>query len=156
MDSVYVESMFKNNTGLVTKAISDIPADQWTRQPGDGSNHLLWILGHMVWARGNALRTMGSSWSLPWAKQFARGTARGDASQYPQVEEVVKAWGTASEELAATLPRIQPALWEQPHDPPTFDGKVAGFIAFLAFHETYHVGQIGYLRKWLGHSALVD
>jgi uncharacterized damage-inducible protein DinB len=156
MDSVYVESMFKTSSDLVTKAISDIPPDQWTRQPGDGSNHLLWILGHMVWARGNALRTLGSSWSAPWAKQFARGTARGETSQYPAVDEVAKAWGKASEELATILPQVAPDLWNQPHDKPTFDGKVAGFIAFLAFHETYHVGQLGYLRKWLGYSALVD
>jgi hypothetical protein len=27
-------------------------------------------------------------------------------------------------------------------------------VAFLAFHEAYHMGQLGYVRKWLGHSAL--
>jgi hypothetical protein len=34
--------------------------------------------------------------------------------------------------------------------PPSFDGKVSGLVAFLAFHETYHVGQVSYLKKWLG------
>jgi hypothetical protein len=42
----------------------------------------------------------------------------------------------------------------KPHDKPTFDGKVGGFIAFLAFHEAYHAGQVSYLRKWLGHGQL--
>jgi hypothetical protein len=37
----------------------------------------------------------------------------------------------------------------------SFDGKIGGLIAFLAFHETYHVGQLSYLRKWLGYGQLV-
>lgn len=156
MDSVYLDAMLKSNTGLVTKAIADIPAENWVKQPGDGSNHLLWIMGHLVWARGNMARTLGSSWSQPWTKQFARGSAREEASQYPQTEVVQKAWADVSGELAKILPTAPADLLNQPHANPTFDGKVGGFLAFLAFHETYHVGQIGYLRKWLGHSALVD
>ena len=30
----------------------------------------------------------------------------------------------------------------------------ASMIAFSAFHESYHVGQMGYLRKMLGHSGV--
>jgi uncharacterized damage-inducible protein DinB len=101
------------------------------------------------------VKTLGSSWSPDWAKQFARGTAREEVSKYPQADEVAKAWSDVSAELTTALPKVSAELWEQPHNPPTFDGKLGGFIAFLAFHETYHVGQVGYLRKWLGHSALV-
>ena len=28
-------------------------------------------------------------------------------------------------------------------------------IVFLHFHESYHLGQLGYLRTWLGKSPLV-
>ena len=41
-----------------------------------------------------------------------------------------------------------------PPGPPSPDGKVSGFIGVLAWHETYHLGQIAYLRSWLGHSGL--
>ena len=27
-------------------------------------------------------------------------------------------------------------------------------LAFLAFHESYHIGQLAYVRKALGHSAI--
>jgi len=37
---------------------------------------------------------------------------------------------------------------------PSFDGKISGSVAFLAFHETYHVGQAAYLRTWLGHEGV--
>ena len=155
MDSVYIEGMYKTNTDLVTKAVADIPADEWLRKPGDGSNHLLWVMGHLVWARGNAVKTLGSPWSRDWAKQFSRGAAGVDAADYPAVEDVSKAWAHVSAELPKFLAAASPELLDKPHDKPTFDGKMGGFIAFLAFHETYHVGQVGYLRKWLGHSQLV-
>ncbi len=155
MDSVYIEGMYKTNTDLVTKATEVIPADQWLRKPGDGSNHLLWVMGHLVWARGNVVKTLGSPWSLDWAKPFARGAAGVDGAAYPSAEEVRKAWADVSSELPESLASASPELLDKPHDKPTFDGKLGGFIAFLAFHETYHVGQVGYLRKWLGFGSLV-
>ena len=27
-------------------------------------------------------------------------------------------------------------------------------FGFMAFHETYHVGQTSYLRRWLGHEGV--
>jgi len=155
MESAYIDGMFKTNTDLVTKATEGIPAEQWLLKPGDASNHLLWVMGHLVWARGNILRTLGSSWTLPWAKQFSRGAACGDASEYPQVEEIRKAWADVSNQLPTCLAEASAELMAKPHDKPTFDGKVGGFVAFLAFHETYHVGQVAYLRKWLGHGQVV-
>jgi hypothetical protein len=42
-----------------------------------------------------------------------------------------------------------------PKGPPSFDGKISGTVAFYAFHDTYHVGQVSYLRKWLGYGQTV-
>jgi len=39
--------------------------------------------------------------------------------------------------------------------PPSADGKVSGIVNFLAYHETYHVGQASYLRGWLGHPGVM-
>lgn len=153
-DFHYVDSMFKTNTSLVTKAIEGIPPEHWSLKPGDSSNHLLWVIGHLIWSRGNILKTLGSEGALPWAPLFARGAKLADTHEYPQVEEVRKAWSDVSDRLAACLTDVPAELLAKPHDKPTFDGKVGGFIAFLAFHEAYHAGQVSYLRKWLGHGQL--
>ena len=151
----YVDSMFKANTGLVTKGSEGIPADQWLLKPGEGSNHLLWVMGHLVWARGNAVKMLGSPWTLSWAKQFSRGATGLDPSEFPPIEEIRKAWADVSSLLPASLAAATPELLSKPADKPSFDGTLGGFIAFLALHETYHVGQLAYLRKWLGHGQLV-
>jgi uncharacterized damage-inducible protein DinB len=132
-----------------------IPAEQWLLKPGDSSNHLLWVMGHLIWARGNILKTLGQEGALVWAPQFARGSKCEDTGQYPQVDEVKAAWSDLSGRLATCLSEVPAEALEKPHDRPTFDGKVGGFIAFLALHESYHVGQVGYLRRWLGHGQLV-
>lgn len=36
------------------------------------------------------------------------------------------------------------------------DRSVRGAITFLAYHEGYHIGQMAFLRKWLGFPGLVD
>jgi uncharacterized damage-inducible protein DinB len=40
--------------------------------------------------------------------------------------------------------------------PVSFAGAqtLAELLAFFAFHEAYHLGQVGYIRKQLGHSSL--
>ena len=151
----YVDGMFKTNTDLVTKCITGIPAEQWGLKPGDGSNHLLWVMGHLVWARGIVLKTLGTDVSLHWAPQFARGAKCEGVEQYPKPEDVCNAWTDFSARLATGLAEVSAEVLAKPHDKPTFDGKVGGFIAFLAFHEAYHVGQVSYLSKWLGHGQLI-
>ncbi len=37
----------------------------------------------------------------------------------------------------------------------SLDGTIAGVEGTLCLHETYHVGQVGYLRKRLGYGQAV-
>jgi len=150
----FVESMFKTSTDLLEKATEGISPEQWFLKPCDACNHLMWVMGHLIWARGNLLKTLGSDGALPWAPQFARGAKPEEIVNFPQVEEVRKAWSDVSARLATCLAGVPSEVLEKQHDKPTFDGKTGGFVAFLAFHEAYHVGQVGYLRKWLGHGPL--
>ncbi len=53
----------------------------------------------------------------------------------------------ASEELLDT-PAPQPG-------PPSADGKLSGTVNFMALHETYHVGQVAYVRSCLGHAGVM-
>ena len=154
-DFYYIESMFKTNTDLVRKATEGIRAEDWLLKPGDVSNHLMWVAGHLVVSRGFVLKALGSEWSAPWSSLFARGARPAAQDQYPGVEEIRRAWNDVSEQLAASLASVPPDVLAKPHEKPSYDDKVSGFIAFLALHETYHVGQLGYLRKWLGYGQTV-
>jgi uncharacterized damage-inducible protein DinB len=156
-DFANIEGMFKTNTDIVKKAISEIPPDDWFRSPGDDSNHLMWVTGHIIWSRGNVLKSLNAEWTAPWLAAFARGATRAMEKQYPPVAEMQNAWNDVSTQLLNCLADAPAELLAKtaPQGPPSFDGKLSGLVAFLAFHETYHVGQISYLRKWLGYGQSV-
>ena len=156
-DLTHVESMFKANTTIVTKAIADVPTGDWFRKPGDDSNHLMWVVGHLIVHRGHALKLMGHQWDASWATLFARGAERVADDEYPSSEEMKTAFEQVSSDLATAMtnPPADLLAKDAPSGFPSFDGKVSGNIALLAFHDSYHAGQVSYLRKWLGHGRTV-
>jgi uncharacterized damage-inducible protein DinB len=156
-DFANIEGMFKANTSIVNKAIADIGDDDWFRKPGDDSNHLMWLMGHIVVHRGKTLKTLGVEWEPSWAPLFARGVERVADAEYPSAEEMQSAWQKVSDELSAALsnPPLEKLAEGAPKGPPSFDGKISGIVAFYAFHDAYHVGQVSFLKKWLGYGRTV-
>jgi hypothetical protein len=72
------------------------------------------------------------------------------------VAEIVRAWDEVSGKLSSSLAGAPEEMLAQPvSNGITLDGKISGKIAFLSLHESYHVGQMAYLRKWLGHGQTV-
>ena len=152
-----ISGMFKINTEIVNRAISDVKAEDWFRTPGDDSNHLMWLLGHIVVHRGHVLRVLGLGWDSSWASLFARGSERVGEAEYPSVEEMMDAWTKISEQLRTALREAPPDVLAKPapESPPSFDKKLSGTVAFYAFHDAYHAGQLSFLRKWLGYGRAI-
>jgi len=151
-DLATIQSMFKANEDIFRRTIKDVPDDRWLTQAGDGSNHLLWITGHMLVTRAIVPRMMGQSWSAPWEPLFVRGAKPVSPEQYPSPAEIRKAWEEVSEKMSTAFANSTPEALASPakQGAPTLDGTLAGTVGFLCLHETYHVGQLGYLHKWLG------
>ena len=152
-----ISGMFRTNTDIVNKAIADVNPEDWFRKPGEDSNHLMWLVGHVVVHRGLVLKTLGSQWDSSWASLFTRGSERVDDAEYPTVDEMRNAWSQISEQLKAALrePPEDVLTRDAAEGVPSFDKKVSGTVAFLAFHDAYHTGQLSFLRKWLGYGQTI-
>jgi uncharacterized damage-inducible protein DinB len=152
-----ISGMFRANTDIISKAIADVSSEDWFRTPGDASNHLMWLLGHVVVHRGHVLKTLGGEWDSSWASLFTRGSQRVDDAEYPTVDEMRAAWNEISAQLKAALREPSPDVLTKPapEGPPSFDKKMSGTVAFYAFHDTYHTGQVSFLRKWLGYGQTI-
>lgn len=152
-----ISGMFRANTDIINKAIADVRPEDWFRKPGDDSNHLLWLLGHVVVHRGHVLKTLGVQWDSTWAPLFARGSQRVDEAEYPSVDEMRAAWEQISAQLKTALRDAPEDVLTKPapEGPPSFDKKLSGTVAFYAFHDTYHTGQMSFLRKWLGYGQTI-
>jgi uncharacterized protein YfaT (DUF1175 family) len=71
-DFANIEGIFNTNTGIVKKAIDGILPEQWFLRPGNDSNHLMWVAGHLVVHRGAVLKTLGAGWETSWSSLFTR------------------------------------------------------------------------------------
>jgi DinB family protein len=158
-DFLNVTVMYNTNTNLFKRAVQGIPPERWFEQPGKDSNPLVWVAGHLVISRALALKTLGSEWSAPWEKLFDRGAKLVAPEQYPGVESIVNAWEEVSGKLSTALSGVSCETLARPISDalpvPAFRATVGGKIALLAFHETYHIGQAAFLRKWLGYGQVV-
>lgn len=148
-----VARTFRANARLFEKATYGVPSQAWFSKPGSDSNHMLWIAAHVVVHRAKVPKMLGLEWSAPWEKLFVRGSQLIASEEYPAVEEIHRAWVEVSDKLSTALVSPSPEILGKPapKESPSLDGKIGGLIAFLSLHETYHVGQMSYLRKWLGH-----
>lgn len=148
---------FRYNSDSLVKMVEDLSPEEWLRRPNQHSNHIAWIVGHVAWTRARLLERLGVSWQQPALDIFARGVKLADDSAYPSPESLLATWRESAALLAAALENVSEDLLAQParQGPPSSDGKVSGVVNFLAIHETYHGGQISYLRGWLGHKGLM-
>ncbi|HEX7961313.1 MAG TPA: DinB family protein [Terriglobales bacterium] len=155
----YIAHQYTLNSDLVSRSIADIAPDKWFTQPCPESNHLMWVTGHALNTRsGVVLRLLGGQSKSYSDDLFKRGGKLVEPGKYPRPEEIRAAWTEVAKELANAFSKVSETTLAQPtpeNNAPTLDGTVSGLIAFFALHETYHVGQIGYLRKFLGYSQLV-
>ena len=98
--------------------------------------------------------------ALTAAVTAVRGGARfigtNEDATYPTPEALLALLNDSATALDTSLSALTPEALAAPAPPgpPSQDGKVSGFIGVLAWHETYHVGQIAYLRSWLGLSGV--
>jgi uncharacterized damage-inducible protein DinB len=147
---------FAHNNGFLQKVVGDLTADEWLARPSDRSNPIAWLVGHTIWARQALITGLGGKWNCPGLEPFARSAKPDAVASYPTPEALLALW----EESAAALDATLNALTEEalaappPPGPPSPDGKTSGFIGLMAWHDTYHIGQIAYLRGWLGHTGI--
>lgn len=113
----------------------------------EGGSHFHWLLAHLVASRDALLERLGAErvWDAEAAKAFGRGST-------PSVPEGM----VLADHLArlraqqATLDALLPSLTPEALAREAGRMTVGAWIEFLAWHETYHVGQATLYRRVAG------
>ena len=149
--------ILSTNDSLLERTFLGVkPEELWTR-PTPQSNPMLWLLGHMVTARAALLRGLGDDIDTGLGDLFTRGATLQDASAYPTREKMLEASREVNARLYARLAAVTDTALAQPATR-TFTHAVQTVrdqLAFLVMHDTYHVGQLAYVRKALGYEGVV-
>ena len=139
------------------------PAD-WFRMPSPAVTHIGWQVGHLAVAeyRLTLVRARGelpqdaSLVASPFLKQFGKDSVPDpDASKYPSPSDIRGVLDRVHAQALRELVELPEAQWDAAPSPPhpLFKTKLDGLF-WCADHEMLHAGQIGLLRRLLGHSPL--
>jgi len=133
----------------------DLSHDESLVQPRPGGNCANWVLGHIVATRGAALRLVGEDpiWNETESAPYRRGsspiTGRDGARPFA---EILAALDRSQERLMAGLERMADAGLGSVES----EGSPAANLAGLQFHEAYHAGQLGILRRMAGKKGAIQ
>jgi len=145
------------NDYLLGKALEGLSEDELRRHPRD-ANPMGWVVGHIVHYRNQMAKAIGGGLDLPWASAFEQHSQPDEGQAFPVIADLKAALQATSADLKARLAQLTDAELSAPAPRPfpIPDKTMRGMVAFLVYHEAYHVGQVAYVKKWLGHPGIVD
>ena len=152
-----VGDTFTFNSNMVSLALGDLSNEHAIRRSKEGrGNSVTFLVGHVASSRYGMLKMLGVAHANPFAEQFGAGVGCEAGDSYPSVGEMSERWS----QLAGTLNRALDSLSEDrllaaaTTSFATPDKTVRGALAFICWHECYHLGQIGMIRTGLGYPSL--
>lgn len=136
-----------SNFKVISMNIDSITHQESMIFPNGEANCMNWILGHLIYIRNAFLNVLGeeSLWDNEKFSCYNRG-----AVPLERKEELI-----TFEELKSYLQQSQDQLEAKLISIERFNPETINDIAILCFHENYHSGQLGYLRRILGKPVAV-
>jgi hypothetical protein len=144
--------------------LDQTPATDWFRQPPGGVSHVAWQVGHLAFAEYRL-----ALWRIRGAQpeddqlipaEFVRlfgaeSVPDADPARYPAQVAIRAVLDRVHERVLGELPGLSEAELDQPvpHPHPFAKTKLRALL-WCAHHEMVHAGQIGLLRRQLGHPPL--
>lgn len=142
---------------LVDHVIGQVEPYQWLQRPAPHSTHVLWIVGHLAATRGLLVRMLGGDLDMKLNPLFGGGSPLQGDDAFPPSSAVVDLWREVCVRVDHAVKTVSLGDLQRPSPEgvPAFNGRISGALAASVFHEAYHVGQLGYLMRWLGHPPLL-
>lgn len=140
-----INSYLQANYAVLHRALDGVSHEESLRElPGTGNN-MHWILGHILVSRNGMCRLLDQPeiCDPSFQKFFARGTRSAEPVSV-QLDEMMNIYRDSQPYLTEMV-----LAFDASRDP-----KRNSELAFLCFHEAYHIGQLGLLRRALGKKGV--
>jgi uncharacterized damage-inducible protein DinB len=149
---------------LFNNVIDNISDDEANKCIVEPLNSIKWLAGHLLWAQRSLVGISGVQVEIPWTGHFL--TIQGSTEEerkmpkgeFPTIEQIRDKWNETSPAIRIGLANLPDealnAVISARHPITPFDNTVSGLWAFINDHQSYHIGQIGILRRALGKEAM--
>ncbi len=141
--------------------LEGITHEESVRAPRPGGSTINWVAGHITATRNAALTRLGAPplWTPEDCKGYARGTGIRAAAEARELAAILTDYDAMQEILVARLAGLTPgdlaATGPGAPDPAKLQ-PLSDTLATFAFHEAYHTGQTGVLRRLLGKPGVIS
>ena len=142
---------FKQNNIFLKNLLSSLKNEDMLLSTGD-SNTIGWILGHMVIQRGQILKTFDREFEIPEKENiFQRGAVKNKNVEVA-LDEELKLFMDRGDKIVNEIDRVgeEGLLEKMPVKLPFGGDDVVSLLHFLAWHETFHIGQIDLIKAATG------
>ena len=144
------------NTTLVHNCCRDVNEEDAQRRLNQQGNSVAFLVAHLTEVRHFLAEQAGQPLDNPLGEALANASSIDELDDVPVLAAGLKAWERISDHLLPALRAVPAESLDEVTErsfPIAGDTRLA-MIAFLVQHESYHVGQLGYLRRQLGYPAM--
>ncbi|GMV06870.1 MAG: hypothetical protein AMXMBFR53_31450 [Gemmatimonadota bacterium] len=144
------------NTLLFLNCLDGVTDEDALRRVDHRTNSMGFIAAHLVGARAFAAGAVGGDGTDPFAALLGSVSSIEQVESLPTLAEIREAWARVTRHIEAALDGISSEALDAEAKArfPIGDPSVLGMVAFLAQHDSYHIGQLAFLRKHLGYGAM--
>jgi len=148
--------IFRLNRRLILNCFDGMSEEQSRHRAGGTTNSAQFLLAHLIDVRHFLLQALGGRAENPVAAALASAGGIDEVAELPPVAELLDGWSAISDALEDALESTSGSALDHPAAQrfPVEDATLLGEIAFLAQHESYHLGQIAMLRRVVGLPAM--
>lgn len=134
---------------LMPLVLEDLNDDQARRRSRDTEGpSITWLVGHMLHYRYWVLNMLGDERESPYGEMFTADATEG--GDYPEIASLADQWEALAPAFHEALTSKTDADWDGPGAGEHNEKSLRDQIVFFAWHEGYHMGAIGQMRKEMG------
>ncbi len=147
-----LETILVLNTRLIKNAVDEIDDELAEKRISQNTNSIKFLLCHIVDARFFLAGIMGLSEICPFKDIFDKVQKIEEFNQYPPMDSLMNSFENITSKISVQFIKLdnEAILKQLTNKFPIEDRTVLGGITFLLEHESYHIGQIGFIRKYFG------
>ena len=135
---------------LVPLVLEDLSEDDARKRSRDGEGpSIAWIVGHLLHYRHFVMNLLGHDRVNPHGETFTQTAT--DGSAYPTVGELQEQWEALRSDFQAALMSQTEEDWDASGTGAHDERSLRDQVIFFAWHEGYHMGALGALRKDMGY-----
>jgi uncharacterized damage-inducible protein DinB len=148
-------NIFRINSNLINNCFKDVK-EEFVQKSISNNNNFIQIAIHILDARYYIAELLGLKNTFRFREMFSKADKLNNIKPLPSTKEILSEINNTTDLIISKLLVFEEKNLKKniSHNFPYVESTLLGAITFLIQHESYHVGQLGYIRRYLGMDSV--